>query len=151
MNLTETVKDVLDLRQSAEGHRSKTENILGIGRMYLESFAGAALAGYANGRSPVAGGDHAELFGAPVDLGGFVAANLAIVLGVTGEHMRDAANFGAGFMNVYIARMATKMGNEHRIEKLTGGSTSKQIGSGGFMGGAPIGRVTQVGAYSMHG
>ncbi len=151
MSLTDAAKDFLGLRESASGLRVHGENVLGIAKKYLESGAGAALVAYANGRSPAQGMDHAELFGAPIDLGGFVAANAAIVLGLAGRHIEDAANFGSGMLDVYIARLATKAGNEHRIKAMTGGSTSKQIGSGGFMGGAPIGQVTQVGAYRMHG
>ena len=151
MDLVSSVKDVLDIRDQTRPHQSKGDFIVSTGRMYLESGAAAFLLGYANGRSPVAGQNHAEILGAPVDLGAFVLANGAIAIGLVGSHAEDVTNLASGALSVYLARLGTGMGNEGRIKALSGGTTSKQMGSGGFMGGAPIGRVTQLGGYSMTG
>ena len=105
----------------------------------------AAAIAYANGRSPAAGLDHAEIAGAPVDLGVLVAANAAIVLGFAGKYAEDLAAVGGGGGAVWITRLFTRYGSQARVEAQTG-ATPKQIASGGFMGGAPIGRTTQVGA-----
>lgn len=154
MNLTESVNDILHIRKTADGYKVAGESAIGIAKLYLETSAGAAATAYANGRYPGAG-DHAEVFGAPVDLGVFVAANVAIVLGLAGRHVEDAANFGAGGLNTYVGRLFTKMGSQNRIKAISGGATPAQIApqaaSGGFMGGAPIGHVTQVGGFRMTG
>lgn len=151
MSLTDSVTDLLSIRKTAEGYKVAGEDAIDVAKLYLESSAGAAATSFVNGRYPGAVGDHAELFGAPVDLGVFVAANVAIVLGLAGRNAKDLANFGVGGLNTYVSRLFTKMGSQSRIKAISGGATPGQIASGGFMGGAPIGAVTQVGGGFMGG
>lgn len=151
MSLTDSVNDILHIRKTAEGYKVAGEDAIDVAKLYLESAAGAATTAFLNGRYPGAVGDHAEVFGAPVDLGVFVAANVAIVLGLAGRNAKDLANFGAGGLNTYVGRLFTKMGSQNRIKALSGGATPSQLASGGFMGGAPIGQVTQVGGGYMGG
>lgn len=155
MSLTDSVKDILHIRDTASGLKVAGEDAIDVAKLYLESSAGAAATAYVNGRYPGAVGDHAEIFGAPVDLGVFVAANVAIMLGLAGRNAKDLANFGVGGLNTYVGRLFTKMGSQNRIKAVSGGATPSQIApqaaSGGFMGGAPIGAVTQVGGFRMTG
>ena len=149
MSFTDSVANTLAMVNTQNHSKTKAEEVIGMVKGELEVLGAAAAIGYANGRSPAAGLDHAQIAGAPIDLGTFVAANAAIVLGFGGKYAEDLAAVGAGAGAVYMTRLFTRYGSQARVEAQTG-ATPKQIASGGFMGGAPIGRRTQVG-YKMAG